>query len=358
MELSITATNGAYIEQTYTLASGEQKWQLTIPEKGNYKIELWGPASSSGQPGGYIQATGLFESGDTFYISAGPGAARGDNYSSSVATGGKGGSGYLRGASGNNGLYASGGCVGGSGGAGAVLAASSDSISKVDVRFNSSSWGNVILVAGGAGGSGGSGSPGGVGGAGGAGGHYTVIANGSEPFQGSAASSNGSKGGDRSSTGYSGAGGGGGGSNFIDCFYFQSFSTVGASNSEVAKFKISYAGEYVPSGTDETLMYMTQTLSQQMQTMTATIAKSSEAVPTITVIAGREFNYFLTQYLSIQTASAGGIEVVNSNPNDGLVEIKGTLSSPGWNSVIISGKQFLFNVLEEPDSGNVTVTFE
>ena len=367
-EISVGTTVGAYVEGFYTGTTEEQKWQISLPKKGLYKVELWGPASQSGERGGYISATGLFSESDDIYITLGPGAligANGANGSSSKSPvpsqGGYPGSGYLSGAYGGSGnvWYSSGTYPGGGGGAGASRTTTSSDISKSDIRLNSSSWANVILVAGGSGAKGGSCTT--LGGAGGPGGEYTVIANGDVSEIGSKSLMNGTDGvsyvqsGGVSNGRTGGAGGGGGGSNYVDCYYFSSYSSLGSNNTGVSKFKISYVGNYKPSGTDESIVYMADKLAEAIAN--SGNGQSEAEPPNITVVAGLAFNIAVTKYDDMIAGSQDGITVTNDISGDGCVIISGTINDPGIHTYIINGKKFVITAIQEPNSSNVLVTF-
>lgn len=87
------------------------------------------------------------------------------------------------------------------------------------------------------------------------------------------------------------------------------------------------------------------------------VSGGSSAVQ-LTVIAGKPFTEQVVQWDDMESGSKNGVTVTNSVLGDGYIVVSGTLSQSGWNNIIINGRMFCFKVIEEPDSANVTATFQ
>ncbi len=86
------------------------------------------------------------------------------------------------------------------------------------------------------------------------------------------------------------------------------------------------------------------------------ISGGSSAVQ-LTVIAGKPFAEQVVQWDDMESGSKSGVTVTNQVLGDGYISVSGMLSQAGWNNIIINGRMFCFKVIEEPNSANVTATF-
>lgn len=77
----------------------------------------------------------------------------------------------------------------------------------------------------------------------------------------------------------------------------------------------------------------------------------------LTVIAGKPFTEQVVQWDDMESGSKSGVSITNSVIGDGYIVVSGTLTQAGWSNIIINGRMFCFKVIEEPDSANVTATF-
>lgn len=87
------------------------------------------------------------------------------------------------------------------------------------------------------------------------------------------------------------------------------------------------------------------------------VSGGSSAVQ-LTVIADKPFTEQIVQWDDMESGSKSGVTVTNQVLGDGYIVVSGVLSQTGWNNIIISGRMFCFKVIEEPDSANVTATFQ
>lgn len=87
------------------------------------------------------------------------------------------------------------------------------------------------------------------------------------------------------------------------------------------------------------------------------VSGGSSAVQ-LTVIADEPFTEQVVQWDDMESGSKSGVTVTNSVIGDGYIVVSGTLSQTGWTNIIINGRMFCFKVIEEPDSSNVTATFQ
>lgn len=355
--LTLVPTKGSVASATHDNSTSVRKWQLTFPEKAVYKIELWGPGSSAG--GGYVSGTGVFDVTDTVYITLGPKALD----RAVAAMGGVGGSGYQSGNNGGSGSYNYNNQINSGGGAlglGSVRMTGESDIYMADVRLNNSSWNAAVLVAGGSGARGGWGyNTSTLGGSGGPGGMYTSILGGTSSEIGNRSDSNGEKGRDvhgHSTNGRLGSGGGGGGgSNFVDASFFPDYLSIGNNNIGVSMAKITYMGPYIPQTESE---FIHDGLLKIAAAIAAAPAGgSSGQIMTINVVKNKEFNITVPNYDGMGNANKGGVTVVDSVIGDGVIQVSGTLSTSGYQDMIINGRLFVFHVVEEPDSSNITVLF-
>ncbi|MCI3921150.1 cadherin-like beta sandwich domain-containing protein [Paenibacillus sp. TRM 82003] len=81
----------------------------------------------------------------------------------------------------------------------------------------------------------------------------------------------------------------------------------------------------------------------------------------MTVVAGQAFRTGITGYdeLADGAKDAGGsVTLHNQDVADGYVQISGTLTDPGVQSIVIDGVSFLFQVIPAPTAATVTTTFE
>lgn len=87
------------------------------------------------------------------------------------------------------------------------------------------------------------------------------------------------------------------------------------------------------------------------------VSGGSSAVQ-LTVIAGKPFTEQVVRWDDMESGSKSGVTVMNQVLGDGYIVVSGMLTQTGWNNIIINGRMFCFKVIEEPDSTNVTVTFQ
>jgi len=80
-------------------------------------------------------------------------------------------------------------------------------------------------------------------------------------------------------------------------------------------------------------------------------------VMTINVIKGKAFDITINRYDGMGSVNQSGIQIIDSVNGDGVIRVTGTLNTLGYQSFIINGRLFIFNVVNEPDSSNVTVVF-
>ncbi len=80
-------------------------------------------------------------------------------------------------------------------------------------------------------------------------------------------------------------------------------------------------------------------------------------VMTINVIKGKAFDITINRYDGMGSVSQSGVQVIDSVNGDGIIRVTGALTTLGFQSLIINGRLFIFNVVNEPDSSNVTVVF-
>lgn len=77
-------------------------------------------------------------------------------------------------------------------------------------------------------------------------------------------------------------------------------------------------------------------------------------IPTITVCQNETFNVVCGYYDDMQGGSASGVTVENSNVGDGVVVVKGRMTTVGTFKVTINGKKFCINVVSPPTPNSVT----
>ncbi len=80
-------------------------------------------------------------------------------------------------------------------------------------------------------------------------------------------------------------------------------------------------------------------------------------VMTINVIKGKAFDITINRYDGMGSVTQSGVQIIDSVNGDGVIRVTGTLTTLGYQSFIINGRLFIFNVVAEPDSSNVTVVF-
>lgn len=80
-------------------------------------------------------------------------------------------------------------------------------------------------------------------------------------------------------------------------------------------------------------------------------------VPKIICIAGRPYDDYISAYDDMVSASADGVTIINESNNDRIIHVSALFNTPGTRVLTIQGNPFIFKVIAEPDSSNVTVTF-
>lgn len=80
-------------------------------------------------------------------------------------------------------------------------------------------------------------------------------------------------------------------------------------------------------------------------------------VMTINVIKGKAFDITINRYDGMGSANQSGVQIIDNVNGDGVIRVTGTLNTLGYQSFIINGRLFIFNVVNEPNSSNVTVVF-
>ncbi len=83
----------------------------------------------------------------------------------------------------------------------------------------------------------------------------------------------------------------------------------------------------------------------------------AELVMTINVIKGKAFDITINRYDGMGSVNQSGVQIIDNVNGDGVIRVTGTLTIQGYQSFIINGRLFIFNVVDEPDSSNVTVVF-
>lgn len=80
-------------------------------------------------------------------------------------------------------------------------------------------------------------------------------------------------------------------------------------------------------------------------------------IPTINVVKGQEITRWLSTYDDMDSVTQGTIQIINEDKTDQVIQLIATINTAGSQKVVINGYTFIFNVIEEPDSSNVDVTF-
>lgn len=80
-------------------------------------------------------------------------------------------------------------------------------------------------------------------------------------------------------------------------------------------------------------------------------------IPTINVVKGQEITRWLSTYDDMDSVTQGTIQIINEDKTDQVIQLIATINTAGSQKVVINGYTFIFNVIEEPDSSNVNVTF-
>lgn len=92
--------------------------------------------------------------------------------------------------------------------------------------------------------------------------------------------------------------------------------------------------------------------------MSSMPASGGSSAAQLTVIAGKPFTEQVVQWDDMESGSKSGVTVVNQVLGDGYIVVSGVLTQTGWSNIIINGRMFCFKVIAEPDSTNVTATFQ
>ena len=103
---------------------------------------------------------------------------------------------------------------------------------------------------------------------------------------------------------------------------------------------------------------MVQKLDKISSSSSASSASSGIEAPIFTVVAGKSFSFATNKYDDMSSGSHDGVTVTNSTVGDGAVMVSGKINTVGNYVITINGKNFIFNVIQEPNSSNVTVILE
>lgn len=143
------------------------------------------------------------------------------------------------------------------------------------------------------------------------------------------------------------------GTNYLDQNYVTLIDMPNQSTS------ISFLVEYVKRTAEddsETMSTMAQNVGLIAQAIEG-LQGSSEEIPHISVVAGREFQIMVVGNDDMTSGTVDGITVTNDTVGDGVIVISGTVSTPGAKVYKINGRKIAITALQEPDSSNVTVIF-
>lgn len=143
------------------------------------------------------------------------------------------------------------------------------------------------------------------------------------------------------------------GTNYLDQNYVTLIDMPNQSTS------ISFLVEYVKRTAEddsETMSTMAQNMGLIAQAIEG-LQGSSEEIPHISVVAGREFQIMVVGNDDMVSGTVDGITVTNDTVGDGVIVISGTVSTPGAKVYKINGRKIAITALQEPDSSNVTVIF-
>ncbi|NCB42269.1 MAG: hypothetical protein EOM59_06575 [Clostridia bacterium] len=112
-----------------------------------------------------------------------------------------------------------------------------------------------------------------------------------------------------------------------------------------------------PISTQSILAQPVQQVSEGGQQSQVPQSNYAGQVMTINVIKGKAFDITINRYDGMDSVSQSGVRIVDDVNGDGVIRVTGTLTTLGYQSFIINGRLFIFHVVNEPDSSNVTVVF-
>lgn len=78
---------------------------------------------------------------------------------------------------------------------------------------------------------------------------------------------------------------------------------------------------------------------------------NKETTPPMTVIKGKSFDIWTTGVSNGGTS--GSITIIDNDKKDNYIEVMGKINTSGKTEVVIDGKKYVFQVIEEPNSSNV-----
>ena len=107
---------------------------------------------------------------------------------------------------------------------------------------------------------------------------------------------------------------------------------------------------------------LTQTTAYEAQMSMAEslkkIANNREQSPvTMNVVGGKRFDFYTKGYSDTVGGTSEGVTVVNTDMTDDYIQVTGIINDSGPKEIIIDNRKYIFNVLTEPDSSNVTIIF-
>lgn len=106
------------------------------------------------------------------------------------------------------------------------------------------------------------------------------------------------------------------------------------------------------------ISYELAQIKMEIRQLADLLGQGTDNIPDITVVKGKPFSKIIAAYDAMTGGSSSGVSVTNTDQSDGVIQVSGVLDQEGEQTVQINGSTFIFHVIEEPDSANVTVIFD